>query len=100
MNPHAIAHRLEQYTLTRPGEVLLVTAKVAGEDDQVVVFRGFSSSLVRPTAFDPDTPVLTEEADILSIDRLEGPFIPDAPRYIQQNLTLQETEALLSDAGV
>ncbi len=100
MNPHAIAHRLEQYTLKRTQEALLVTAKIEDEEDQVVVFRGFSSSLMRPTAFDPDIPVLTEAAEILSIDRLEGPFIPDQPRYIQKSLTLQETEALLSAAGV
>ncbi|MGB3491669.1 MAG: hypothetical protein WBA57_02995 [Elainellaceae cyanobacterium] len=100
MNPHAIAHRLEQYTLKRAGEALLVTARVEGEEDQVIIFRGFSSSLVRSTAFDPDIPVLTEDAEILSVDRLEGPFRPDCPRYIQQSLTLQETEALLSDADV
>lgn len=100
MNPHAIALRLEQYTLKRTDEVFLVAARVEGEDDQVVIFRGFSSSLMRPTAFDPDVPVLTENAEISTIDRLEGPFIPDQPRYIQQNLTLPEVEALLSDAGV
>lgn len=100
MKPHAIAQRLEAYTLKRTGEVMLINVRVAGEDDQIVVFRGFSSSLVRPTAFDPDVPVLTNDAEILSIDRLEGPYNPEQPRYIQQNLTLQEVDTLLQEVGV
>ncbi len=49
-----INKRLEQYTVKRPQEVLLVTVEVDGERDEVAIFRGFSSSLMRPTAFDPD----------------------------------------------
>ena len=51
MNP---LFRLEQYTLKHPQEVLLVKAEVNGELDELMVFKGFSSSLVRSTAFDPD----------------------------------------------
>lgn len=43
--------RLEQYTIKRPQEVLLVTVEIAGEEDQIAIFKGFSSSLMRPTAF-------------------------------------------------
>lgn len=96
----AIARRLEQYTLKRPQEVLLVYAEQGGEEDQVAIFRGFSSSLVRPTAFDPDVPVLEAEARILFIDRLAGPYNPDQPRYIQQNLSLVEMERLLAEVGL
>jgi hypothetical protein len=92
--------RLEQYTLKRPREVLLVTAEVDGETDQVTIFKGFSSSLVRPTAFDPDIPVLSANAQIVTIDRLESPYVPDAPRYIQQGLTWEEMQTLLAQVGV
>lgn len=92
--------QLEQYTLKRPGEVLLVTAQVDGEIDQVMVFKGFSSSLVRPTAFDPDVPVLPETAEILGIDRLQSPYIPDNPRYLQKDLTWETIQPLLLEAGL
>jgi hypothetical protein len=92
--------RLEQYTLKRPQQVLLVQALVKGEADQVVVFRGFSSSLVRPTAFDPDVPVLPEDAAIQTIDILKGPYNPDQPRYLQPGLTWAEMVSLLEAVGV
>lgn len=91
--------RLEQYTLKRP-EVLLVSVEVAGEPDEIAIFRGFSSSLMRPTAFDPDIAVLPDNATILTIDRLYGPYDPTAPRYIQQKLTLSDMEPLLRAIGV
>lgn len=92
--------RLEQYTLKRPVEVLLVEAEVDGEWDQVMIFKGFSSSLVRQTEFDPDVPVLPENALILSIDRLHSPYIPDNPRYIEQGLSWEDMQHLLSQVGV
>jgi hypothetical protein len=91
--------RLEQYTIKRPQEVLLVTAIANGEQDQVLIFRGFSSSLVRPTAFDPDVPVLTEDTQITAIDRLRGPYKPNVPDYIQQGLTPSEMQKLLEEVG-
>jgi hypothetical protein len=92
--------RLEQYTIKRPREVLLVTAAVAGETDQVTIFKGFSSSLVRATAFDPDIPVLPADAEIISVDRLQSPYDPNSPRYIQQGLDWAAMEALLAEVGV
>ncbi|MBD0268359.1 MAG: hypothetical protein ICV77_08700 [Cyanobacteria bacterium Co-bin8] len=92
--------RLEQYTLKRPQEVLLVAAEVAGEADQILVFRGFSSSLMRPTAFDPDVPVLPEEAVISSIDRLLGPYNPSNPQYLEQGVSWETFQAVLADLGI
>ena len=97
---NSIGKRLEQYTIKRPGEVLIVTAQIAGEEDQIAVFKGFSSSLMSPTSFDPDVPVLSEEAEIIRIDRVASPYNPDSPRYLQQGLTLEVMEQLLLDAGV
>jgi hypothetical protein len=95
-----IAFRLEQYTLKRPQEVLLVTAEVAGEPDEIAIFKGFSSSLMRSTAFDPDVPVLSADAKIVAIDRLVAPYRPDQPQYIQQGLTWEEMQGLLEEVGV
>ncbi|CAI7824415.1 unnamed protein product, partial [Closterium sp. NIES-53] len=52
-----------------PGEVVVLNALVDGEEDEVVVFRGFSSSLVLPTPSDPSDPVLPASAAISSVDR-------------------------------
>lgn len=92
--------RLEQYTLKHPQEVLLVTAEVDGEIDEVVIFRGFSSSLMRPTAFDPEVPVLPEQATIQKIDRLAGPFNPDDPRYLERDLSWSVFQDRLNLLGI
>ncbi|WP_026734554.1 DUF7734 family protein [Fischerella sp. PCC 9605] len=97
---NSIGKRLEQYTIKRPQEVLLVTVAIAGEEDQIAIFKGFSSSLMRPTCFDPDVPVLPEEAKLLKIDRVASPYNPEAPRYIQQELTWEDMQVLLAQVGV
>ena len=86
----SIEKQLEQYTLQNPQEVLLVTAEVDGELDEILIFRGFSSSLVRPTAPDPDVPVLPDDAVIAKIDRLAGPYQPDNPTYLERQLSWAE----------
>ncbi|MCC5635028.1 hypothetical protein LC593_04010 [Nostoc sp. CHAB 5844] len=97
---NSIGKRLEQYTIKRPQEVLLITVEIADEQDKIAVFKGFSSSLMRPTAFDPDVPVLLDEATILSIDRIASPYNPEAPRYIQRGISWEAMQALLAEAGV
>jgi hypothetical protein len=92
--------RLEQYTLKRPQEMLIVAIEDAGELDQVAIFKGFSSSLMRSTAFDPDIPVLPETAKITAIDRLHSPYQPENPHYIQQGLTVEDILPLLAEVGV
>lgn len=96
----SVGNRLEQYTTKRPNETLIVTVTIDGEDDQIIIFRGFSSSLMRPTAFDPDVPVLPEHAKIITIDRVESPYNPDHPRFIQQGLDWQTIQAVLAEAHV
>ncbi len=97
---YSIPQRLERYTAKRPHEVLIVTVEISGEADQIAIFKGFSSSLMRPTAFDPDVPVLPDDAKIISIDRVASPYNPAAPRYIQQGLTWETIQPLLSEMGV
>ena len=100
MTTPPIGYRLEQYTIKNPKEVLLVTARVGQDEDQVAIFKGFSSSLMHPTAFDPDIPVLPADANIQSIDRLQGPYNPHCPKVIERGLSLEQMEALLQKYGV
>ncbi|WP_353930436.1 hypothetical protein WJM97_19495 [Okeanomitos corallinicola TIOX110] len=95
-----IGKRLEQYTIKRPQEVLLVTISIGDEQDKIAVFKGFSSSLMRPTDFDPDVPVLPDDAIIVAIDRIASPYNPESPRYIQQGISWEAMEALLLEVGV
>lgn len=96
----SIGRRLEQYTIKRPQEVLIVTAEIAGEEDQIAIFKGFSSSLMRSTPFEPDDPVLPEDAKLVKIDRVASPYNPNSPQYLQQGLSWETMQQLLSDVGL
>jgi hypothetical protein len=96
----SIGKRLEQYTTKRPQEVLIVTISIANEQDKIAVFKGFSSSLMRPTAFDPDVAVFPDDAIIVAIDRIASPYNPESPRYLQQGISREAMEALLLEVGV
>ncbi|MGB0560790.1 MAG: hypothetical protein ACPGVO_03180 [Spirulinaceae cyanobacterium] len=95
-----ILARLEQYTLQHPKEVLQITAWEEGNEEVVLVFRGFSSSLTQPTAFDPDVPILSDSAEIRAIDRLVAPYNPEQPQYLAQGLSLTAMLEILATAGV
>ncbi len=92
--------RLEQYTVECPQEVLLVAAEIDGEPDLIAIFKGYSSSLMHSTAFDPDVPMLPADAKIVAIDRVSSPYDPDNPRYLEQGLTWEKMQALLEKVGV
>lgn len=92
--------RLEQYSRRLPNEVLVIDAEVNGQTDQILVFKGFSSSLVNATAFDPDLPVLPPEATILTLSRYRSPYRPDRPEAIELNLPWTEFEARLVSLGL
>jgi len=93
-------YQLERYSQKHPQEVLRVRALVAGEPDEILIFRGFSSSLMRPTARDPELPMLPESAQILSIDRLVAPYSPQAPQYYERDLSWGQMLLLLTAAGI
>ena len=82
--------QLEIYSSKHPQEVLLVKLKIDDELDEVMIFKGFSSYLMRSTAFDPDVPVISDRAEILTIDRLAAPYKPNQPNYLQQGITWKE----------
>lgn len=96
-----ISLRLEQYTTRRKGEVLIVNLETAEkEPDTVMIYNGFSSSLMGATAFDPDIPVIASDARIISIDRAVSPYNPSNPQYIQTGLTLAAMEEILSSMNL
>ncbi len=97
---HNIANRLEQYTIKRANQVLIVKVVIDEQPDEIAIFKGFSSSLMRPTAFNPDVPVLPETARIVSVDLLASPYNPEAPIYIQQGLTWEQMQSLLTEVGL
>ena len=92
----AIIARLENYTLRFPQEVLLIQAEIEDESDTIIIFKGFSSSLVRPTAYDPEIPTLPESALIHKIDRLKGPYQPQLPEYIERGISLKTFKSRLT----
>jgi hypothetical protein len=92
--------RLEAYTLKFPQELLIVHALVEKEADIVLVFKGVSSALMRPTADDPEISVLPENAVIDCIDRLKGPYNPRAPEYIEQGISLSAFIETLTALGL
>ena len=96
----SLGARLESYTLKWPQEVLLVQAVVEGEADTIIIFKGFSSSLVRPTAYDPEIPTIPAGTEIISIDRLRGPYQPEMPDYIEQSIALDTFERKMAANGL
>ena len=71
---------LEAISRGRPDRVLRLRgslpAAAGREPFELLIFRGFSSSVSHPTAFDPDQPALPEEALIEAADLLLGPLDP------------------------
>ena len=63
---------------------------------ELLIFRGFSSSVTHPTAFDPDRPALPEGAVIASAELLAGPLNPLQERRLAGP---QPVEAFLNPAA-
>lgn len=79
---------LEARSRDRPDRVLRLRGELprcagvegqSGEAFEVLIFRGFSSSVTHPTAVDPDRPLLPEGSCILAGELLEGPLRLDRP---------------------
>ncbi|MEM8675471.1 MAG: hypothetical protein AAGF83_16590 [Cyanobacteria bacterium P01_G01_bin.67] len=96
-----IGLRLEKYTLKRKQEVLMVHLKTAmGESDTVMIYGGFSSSLMKSTSFDPDIPVIAADSQITSLDRLASPYDPQNPQYIESGISLAAIEIILDEMNL
>ncbi|WP_225882659.1 DUF7734 family protein [Thalassoporum mexicanum] len=95
-----ICQRLEEYSIKYPQEVLFVRLEADGHFDEVAIFKGFSSSLMHPTAFDPDMPVIPDDAKILEVDRAKAPYNPKVPEYIERNITWAQFKKKMAKAGI
>ena len=101
MITQSIGSRLEQYTIKCKDEVLIVSVETAGgEEDLVMIYQGFSSSLMHSTAYDPDIPVIATDSTIVSVDRVASPYNPSNPQYIEAGLTLAAMEKILSSMNI
>ncbi|CCQ52246.1 hypothetical protein [Crocosphaera watsonii] len=87
--------QLEKYTIKHPQEVLLITVVIEEEKDKVMIFKGFSSSLMGPTEFNAEIPLISETAEIISIDRLQSPYNPKEPKYIEKRINLGKNGKLI-----
>lgn len=84
----ALLLELESLSRLRPNRVLRLRGELPGSDDalepfELLIFRGFSSSLSHPTAFDPDQPALPAEARIAEAELLLGPYDPAEERVLR-----------------
>lgn len=86
---------LEAISRERPDRVLRLRGAVpvdgagtpcaaggALEPFELLIFRGFSSSVSHPTGFDPDVPALPEGTQIEAAELLVGPLNPAAEQRI------------------
>ena len=72
---------LEAISREHPDRVLRLCGALPGEGGafepfELLIFRGFSSSVSHPTAFDPDQPALPADARIATAELLQGPYNP------------------------
>lgn len=81
--------KLETYSRSHPQEVLIVKLQRQNSPtpDEVMIYKGFTSALSFATDPDPDMPVVSADAEMLSIDRYHAPYHPRSPRPIQINMT-------------
>jgi len=86
---------LEEISRSRPDRVLRLRGELPGESGglepfELLIFRGFSSSVSHPTAFDPDQPALPEGAVIATAELLQAPLTPAAERVLAGPQPVQE----------
>ena len=78
----ALLAGLEAISHGRPDRVLRLRGELPGDVEgawepfELLIFRGFSSSVTHPTDFDPDQPALPERALITAAELLQGPLDP------------------------
>lgn len=78
---------LEAFSREHPDRVLRLRGELPGVEGQpeafeLLIFRGFSSSVSHPTAFDPDQPALPADARIDAAELLQGPLSPTNERLL------------------
>ena len=96
---------LEELSRHHPDRVLRLRGTLPGDPAQLaylaepfelLIFRGFSSSVTHPTAFDPDRPALPAGARIETAELLAGPLDPQREQRLGAP---QPPEVFLSPAA-
>ena len=92
---------LEAISREHPDRVLRLRGEMPGADApsepfELLIFRGFSSSVSHPTAFDPDEPALPADATIVAAELLQGPYNPSDERLLRGPLAPES----FCDAGL
>lgn len=95
MSMAVLLAELEALSRQRPDRVLRLRGELPVDGDglpaagggrregfELLIFRGFSSSVSHPTAFDPDVPALPEGSTISGAELLAGPLNPAAEQLI------------------
>ena len=98
MGVAALLAELEAISRQRADRVLRLRGHLPVEGDparatepfELLIFRGFSSSVSHPTAFDPDQPALPETAQLASAELLQGPLNPAAERRLAGPAAVQQ----------
>ncbi|XP_078441508.1 uncharacterized protein LOC144711395 [Wolffia australiana] len=86
---------VELFSTAARGQAFLLQASVHGEDETVLVFRGFSSLLSSGTSADLARSVLPANAVIWSVDVVRGPFDPSNIDYLERDVPWNEFKARL-----
>jgi hypothetical protein len=90
----ALLSQLEAISSGRADRVVRLTGMLpvqGGEEAfELLIFRGFSSSVSHPTAFDPDQPALPAEARVLEAELLQGPLNPAAEQRLAGPMAPEE----------
>ncbi len=91
---------LERYSHDHPQEVLRVQVEADGEVDLVLIYRGYSSSLMRATPSDPEEAVIPRQARFLQLERLSAPYHPDRSQVLAVYREWSELTAWLEQVGI
>jgi hypothetical protein len=98
MGVAAVLAALEAISRQRADRVLRLRGQLpvadgpggGSEPFELLIFRGFSSSVSHPTAFDPDQPALPEAAQLDSGELLKGPLNPAAEQRLAGPAAVRE----------
>lgn len=78
--------QLELISRARPDRVLRLLGELPGPEGmeafELVIFRGFSSSVTHPTGFEPDRPLLPEGSVLRGAELLAAPLNPAAEQRL------------------
>lgn len=91
---------LERYTQRIPAEALRVQIQMEASEDLVLIFRGFSSSLMGSTPANLEDPVIPLGAKLLRLERLRAPLDPVHPVVLAEYQDLDQVRRLLREQAL